>query len=130
MTAVDTNILLYARDPRDRAKQTAAGSLIESLTDGALLWQVACEYVAASSKPAPFGYPAAQACNDIRDLRRAWAAVLPSGHGLGWSASIRWGTCWAGCRRRIGRGRGRRGLSDLDDRVTVGRSEGVEGPAG
>ena len=47
MRAVDTNVLIYVHDPRDLAKQTAAINLVESLTDGALLWQVACEYVAS-----------------------------------------------------------------------------------
>jgi predicted nucleic acid-binding protein len=50
MRAVDTNVLIYAHDPRHPAKQATAISLIESLTDGALLWQVACEYLSASHK--------------------------------------------------------------------------------
>jgi predicted nucleic acid-binding protein len=50
MNAVDTNVLIYAHDPRDPAKQNKAVTLIASLTDGVLLWQVACEYVAASRK--------------------------------------------------------------------------------
>jgi hypothetical protein len=57
MNAVDTNVLLYVHDPRDPAKQTLAASLVRSLTDAALLWQVACEYLAASRKLAAFGYP-------------------------------------------------------------------------
>lgn len=48
MNAVDTNVLIYAHDPRDLVKQNKAVALIASLTDGVLLWQVACEYVAAS----------------------------------------------------------------------------------
>jgi predicted nucleic acid-binding protein len=50
MNAVDTNILIYVKDPRDARKQAVAASLTSSLTDGVLLWQVACEYVAASRK--------------------------------------------------------------------------------
>ncbi|WP_146003501.1 PIN domain-containing protein [Fischerella thermalis] len=50
MNAVDTNILIYVSDPRDPAKQTMAASLVSSLTDGVLIWQVACEYLAASRK--------------------------------------------------------------------------------
>lgn len=45
MNAVDTNVLLYAHDSRDPAKQTIAIALIESLTEGILLWQVACEII-------------------------------------------------------------------------------------
>ncbi len=50
MNAVDTNILIYVNDPRDPAKRAIAASLISSLTDGILVWQVACEYLAASHK--------------------------------------------------------------------------------
>jgi hypothetical protein len=48
MNAVDTNILLYVHDPRDASKQRAADALLDSLSEGALLWQVACEHARAS----------------------------------------------------------------------------------
>ena len=38
MNAVDTNILVYAHDPREPEKQAVAISLIESLSDPVLLW--------------------------------------------------------------------------------------------
>jgi hypothetical protein len=41
MNAVDTNVLLYAQDPREQDKQRIAQSLIADLEDGVLLWQVA-----------------------------------------------------------------------------------------
>ncbi len=78
MNAVDTNVLLYAHDPRDAAKQATAVSLIQSLTEGALLWQVACEYLSASRKLEPLGYSRVDAWQDIRDLRRVWFTILPS----------------------------------------------------
>jgi predicted nucleic acid-binding protein len=78
MNAVDTNVLIYAHDPRDPNKQAVAISLIESLTDAVLLWQVACEYVSASKKLEPFGYGREQAWQDIRELRLVWDAVLPN----------------------------------------------------
>jgi predicted nucleic acid-binding protein len=77
MNAVDTNVLLYVHDPRDPDKQITAAALLQSLTDGVLLWQVACEYLAASRKLEPFGYSRDQAWQDIRDLRRVWTTVLP-----------------------------------------------------
>jgi predicted nucleic acid-binding protein len=77
MNAVDTNILVYSHDPRDPVKRAVASSLIESLTDGVLLWQVVCEFVASSRKLEPFGYDREQAWRDVRDLRRAWATALP-----------------------------------------------------
>ena len=52
MNAVDTNILIYVNDPRDPIKQAKASSLVLSLTDGVLLWQVACEYLARLGAPA------------------------------------------------------------------------------
>jgi predicted nucleic acid-binding protein len=78
MNAVDTNVLIYAHDPRDPRKQSAAIALIESLKDVALLWQVACEYISAGKKLEPFGYSRAQAWQDIQELRSVWDAVLPS----------------------------------------------------
>lgn len=78
MNAVDTNVLIYAHDPRDPQKQAAAVSLIESLSDGVLLWQVACEYLAASRKLEPLGYSLRDAVNDLHDLRAVWTTLLPS----------------------------------------------------
>lgn len=53
MIAVDTNILLYVHDPRDARKQRIAMELVNALDDPALLWQVACEYVAAALDEQP-----------------------------------------------------------------------------
>jgi predicted nucleic acid-binding protein len=78
MNAVDTNVLVYAHDPRDPVKQNKAVSLIASLTDGVLLWQVACEYVAASRKLAPFGLNQQQAFTDLKRLRGVWTLALPT----------------------------------------------------
>jgi predicted nucleic acid-binding protein len=77
MIAVDTNVLSYVHDPRDPDKQATAASLMQSLTDGVLIWQVACEYLSASRKLEPLGYSLAQAWQDIHDLRRVWTTVLP-----------------------------------------------------
>ena len=78
MNAVDTNVLIYSRDPRDPLKQSAANALLTSLTDGVLLWQVACEYIAASRKLEKFGYDVAQAMADVADMRTAWETPLPT----------------------------------------------------
>ncbi len=75
MRAVDTNILFYAHDPRDAVKQDIAVSLIRSLTDGVLVWQVACEYLSASRKLESLGYSRADAWRDIRDLRYVWSTI-------------------------------------------------------
>ena len=77
MTAVDTNVLVYAHDPRDSRKQGIALSILNSLNDGVLLWQVACEFVAASHKLGPFGLTQTQARHEIQTLRRVWTCLLP-----------------------------------------------------
>ncbi len=82
MNAVDTNVLIYAHDARDPRKQSTAVSLIQSQADGALLWQVACEYLSASRKLEPQGYSLQQAWQDIRDLQSVWTTILPSWHVL------------------------------------------------
>ena len=48
-----------------------AAELITSLNDGAVLWQVACEYLWASRKLETLGYSHSEAVEDIRYLRRA-----------------------------------------------------------
>ncbi|MEN6407073.1 MAG: PIN domain-containing protein [Thermoguttaceae bacterium] len=78
MNAIDTNVLVYAHDSRDPQKQAVAISLIESLSNPVLLWQVACEYISVSRKLEPLGYSRQQAWQDVRDLRSVWAAALPS----------------------------------------------------
>jgi predicted nucleic acid-binding protein len=78
MNVVDTNILLYVHDPRDPDKQAKASQLVSSLTDGVLLWQVACEFVAASRKLKDFGFTPELAWMETRRLRSLWATRLPS----------------------------------------------------
>jgi predicted nucleic acid-binding protein len=78
MNAVDTNILIYVNDPRHPDKQAVAASLIPSLTEGVLLWQVACEYLAASRKLESLGYDRAQAYQYISDLQQVWYTALPT----------------------------------------------------
>ena len=75
MNAIDTNILIYVHDSRDPVKQATAITLILSLANGVLLWQVACEYINASRK---LGLNLTQAWQDIQDLRRVWTPLLPT----------------------------------------------------
>jgi len=78
MNAVDTNSLIYVNDPRDSVMQQAAAYLVSNLTEGILLWQVACEYLAASRKLESLGYDRAQAYQNIRDLQQVWYTALPT----------------------------------------------------
>ena len=78
MNAVDTNVLIYVHDDRDPVKQATADALVQSLTDAVLLWQVACEYIAASRKLIASGYSAEMAWEDIRKLQTVWETKLPT----------------------------------------------------
>ncbi|MUL36909.1 PIN domain-containing protein [Gloeocapsopsis dulcis] len=78
MNATDTNILIYVNDPRDRVKQKIAVSLVSTLTEGVLLWQVACKYLAASRNLESLGYARGQAYQYIRDLQQVWYIALPT----------------------------------------------------
>lgn len=78
MNAVDTNVLIYARDPRDPTKHQKARQLTARLTEGGLLWQVACEFIAASRKLTSVGYTQAQAWRELGQLRGLWKLIVPS----------------------------------------------------
>jgi len=77
MNAVDTNVIIYSHDPRDPAKRALASSLLGSLRDGVLLWQVICEFVAASRKLEPYGYDVEQAIRRVQEIGRAWRTIFP-----------------------------------------------------
>lgn len=78
MNAVDTNVLIYVHDERDPVKQATADALMQSLTSAVLLWQVACEYIAASRKLVASGYIVDMAWNDIRKLQTVWVTKMPT----------------------------------------------------
>lgn len=78
MNAVDTNVLIYARDPRDPLKQQKARALTANLSDGALLWQVACEFIAASRKLTAVGFTQAHAWRELERLCVLWKLIVPS----------------------------------------------------
>jgi predicted nucleic acid-binding protein len=75
--------LIYVRDPRDPVKQQKARALTADLTDGALLWQVACEFIAASRKLTAVGYTQAQAWGELEQLRVLWKLIVPSENVFG-----------------------------------------------
>jgi predicted nucleic acid-binding protein len=78
MNAVDTNVLLYAQDPRDKHKQAKAQLLLANLVDGVLLWQVACEYLAAARKLMGLGFSYSEALANVQDLRVIWKEATPA----------------------------------------------------
>jgi predicted nucleic acid-binding protein len=89
MTAIDTNILFYAHDRRDERKMRIAVNVIESLDDGALLWQVACEYLWASRKLESQDYSYSDALEDVEELRSGWDTILPMWGVLGRIPALR-----------------------------------------
>jgi predicted nucleic acid-binding protein len=78
MNAVDTNVLVYAYDETSPIKQGRARALLATLDSGVLLWQVACEFVAASRKCLAPGSDPAVIWNRLAELREAFALVLPT----------------------------------------------------
>ena len=71
MIALDTNVLIYACDRSDRGRQAQALDLIDRAVDGVLLWQVACEFIAASRKLSDQGFTAADAAVNRGEQGRA-----------------------------------------------------------
>ena len=82
MIAVDTNILIYACDQSDRRRQAIAVDLIASSVDGVLLWQVACEFLAATRKLSHQGFTADQAWSRLTEFRELLRLVLPTAANL------------------------------------------------
>jgi len=78
MNAVDTNILFYTNDSREPQKQKITKDLLANLKNTILLWQVACEYVAASCKLEKFGFTPQDAFADLELLRKSLRLVFPT----------------------------------------------------
>ena len=78
MTAFDTNVLLYACDQRDPRRQQIAIDLIANGQDGVLLWQVACEFVAASRKLSAQGFTVSDAWNRLTEFLDVLPLILPT----------------------------------------------------
>jgi predicted nucleic acid-binding protein len=78
MIAFDTNVLLYACDRADSRRQKIAIDLIANTRDGVLLWQVACEFVAASRKLSAQGFTASDAWNRLTEFRSLLPLTLPT----------------------------------------------------
>ena len=82
MIALDTNVLIYACDKADPARQQIALDLISSDPDAVILWQVACEFIAASRKLAPQGFTAADAWERLGDFLAICPLMVPTGAAI------------------------------------------------
>ena len=76
MNAFDTNIYIYSYDTRDPDKQLKAQSLIKNTKSIVLLWQVGCEFIAATRKLEPFGFTRDQAWKALMDMQAMSEAVI------------------------------------------------------
>ena len=75
---MDTNILIYACDNPDARRQQIALDLVSDAVDGILLWQVACEFVAASRKLSAQGFTAAHAWSRLSEFVGVLRLALPT----------------------------------------------------
>lgn len=82
MIALDTNVLIYACDKSDRRKQQIALDLIAASTDGVLLWQVACEFVAASRKLKEQGFTPSDSWDRLSEFIELFALTTPAADSL------------------------------------------------
>lgn len=78
MIALDTNVLVYAYDRAEPKRQQRAVDLISTAREAVLLWQVACEFIAASRKLHRQGFTGTDAWNRLAELRALFPLVLPS----------------------------------------------------
>ena len=78
MIALDTNILIYACDKADLKRQQVAIDLVSNARDGVLLWQVACEFVAASRKLRSQGFTMVDAWERLADYLALFPLILPA----------------------------------------------------
>lgn len=82
MTALDTNILIYACDKADLRRQASALELISTTTDSVIPWQVACEFIAASRKLERQGFTVTDAWDRLADFLAICRLVIPSGSAV------------------------------------------------
>lgn len=92
MNAIDTNVLVYAIDSHEPAKQAKARDLLNRLSSASaavLPWQVACEYMSCLRRFAAAGrFPADDIEADILDLLSIFPLVLPTENTIPRSLSL------------------------------------------
>ena len=88
MIALDTNLLIYACDKSDLRRQQIALDTIAEATEGVVLWQVACEFIAASRKLGGQGFTPKDAWNRLTEFLGVFPLVLPTPDGLSRARSL------------------------------------------
>jgi len=79
MIALDTNVLIYACDKRDLHRQQIALDPVSNTTDAIILWQVACEFIAASRKLGQQGFTPSDAWARLSEFLDVCPLVTPLG---------------------------------------------------
>ncbi len=74
MNGIDTNIWIYSHDRRDPRKLTIAQRVIAD--PYVLIWQVGCEFIAASRKLAVIGFTEDDAWKALERMRAGASAIL------------------------------------------------------
>lgn len=82
MIALDTNVLIYACNKADARRQQIALDLISNTSDAVILWQVACEFIAASRKLERQGFTPADAWARLSEFLDVFPLVPPAGTGV------------------------------------------------
>lgn len=82
MNTVDTNVLIYAYDESSPAKRHLARELLTRIADGVLLWQVACEFVAASRRSLAPGAAPDAIRDRLDEIRESFPLVIPTATAL------------------------------------------------
>jgi predicted nucleic acid-binding protein len=95
MIAFDTNVLVYACDKGNPDRQRKAIELIQSSLDGVLLWQVTCEFIAASRKLAAQGFTPEHAWNRLAEYRSLFPLILPTQAILERARALHTGSTWS-----------------------------------
>ncbi len=78
MNAVDTNVLIYVSDTRDPRKRERSRELLAAPNPPVVMWQVACEFIAAARKLGAYGLSQAQAWEQLDQLLQFCPLALPS----------------------------------------------------
>jgi len=78
MTALDTNVPIYSCDKGDPRRHAVALEIISTSGDAVLLWQAACEFVAASRKLSTQGFTATHAWDRLAEFLDLFPLVLPT----------------------------------------------------
>jgi len=95
MIGFDTNVFIYACDKSELRRQQTALDLIDATTDGVLLWQVACEFMAACRKLAGQGFTSAKAWDRLAEFLQVLPLVVPSAAVLNRARTLHVDSQWS-----------------------------------